>query len=105
MLCGIARPAAFAETLAQLGAHIVAERCFPDHHPYRLADVAGLAEEAPLWITTEKDAGKLLPAWLGDATVRVLALGTVFPEGERFLDWLEERLHAHAGGRDARVRS
>jgi tetraacyldisaccharide 4'-kinase len=105
MLCGIARPAALAETLAKLGAHVVAERCFPDHHHYRPGDVDGLAEEAPLWITTEKDADKLLPTWLGDVTVRVLALGTVFPEGDRFLDWLEERLHAHAGGRDARVRS
>ncbi len=104
MLCGIARPAAFAETLAQLGARVVAERCFPDHHAYRRQDLAGLAAEAPLWVTTEKDAGKLLPAWLGGAEMRVLVLDTVFPERERFLDWLEERLHAHAGGRDARVR-
>jgi tetraacyldisaccharide 4'-kinase len=103
MLCGIARPAALAETLTQLGAQVVAERSFPDHHRFRRDDLRGLADEAPLWITTEKDAGKLLPAWLGDATVRVLALGTEFPEGGRFLDWLEERLHAHAGGRDARV--
>ncbi|MEN8161004.1 MAG: tetraacyldisaccharide 4'-kinase, partial [Myxococcota bacterium] len=78
--------------------------CFPDHHRYRCEDLAGLAAEAPLWITTEKDAGKLLPAWLGDAAMRVLALATEFPEGERFLDWLEERLRAHAGGRDARLR-
>jgi len=103
MLCGIARPASLRDTLRSLGAAVVAERAFPDHHRYRREDLAGLASEAPLWITTEKDAGKLLPAWLDGARVRVLALETVFPDGEKFLDWLEERLHAHAGGRDARV--
>jgi tetraacyldisaccharide 4'-kinase len=103
MLCGIARPAAFRETLRSLGAHVVVERAFPDHHRYRREDLAGLADEASLWVTTEKDAGKLLPSWLGGARVRVLALETVFPDGEKFLDWLEQRLHARAGGRDARI--
>jgi tetraacyldisaccharide 4'-kinase len=101
MLCGIARPAALRDTLRALGAVVVAERSFPDHHRYRREDLAGLADEAALWITTEKDAGKLLPSWLGGARVRVLALETVFPDGEKFLDWLERRLHAHVGGRDA----
>ncbi len=101
MLCGIARPAALRETLRSLGAQLVAERTFPDHHRYRRQDLVGLAEQAALWITTEKDAGKLLPAWLGGARVRVLALETDFPRGEAFLDWLEKKLHAHAGGRDA----
>ena len=100
---GIARPAAFRDTLASLGAHVVAERAFPDHHRYRREDLAGLADEAALWVTTEKDAVKLLPSWLGGARVRVLALETVFPDGEKFLDWLERRLHARAGGRDAHV--
>jgi tetraacyldisaccharide 4'-kinase len=101
MLCGIARPAALRETLRALGAHLVAERSFPDHHRYRREDLAGLAADAPLWITTEKDAGKLLPSWLEGADVRVLALETDFPDAAKFLDWLEQRLHAQAGGRDA----
>jgi tetraacyldisaccharide 4'-kinase len=105
VLSGIARPAALRETLAALGAHVVAERAFPDHHRYRAADLAGLAEEAELWITTEKDAGKLLPSWTGRADVRVLELATDFPDGEAFLAWLERRLHAHAGGRDATLPS
>jgi tetraacyldisaccharide 4'-kinase len=103
MLCGIARPAALRDTLRSLGAHVVAERAFPDHHRYRRQDLAGLADDAPLWITTEKDAGKLLPSWLAGARVRVLELETDFPDGEKFLDWLEQRLHAHTGGRDARL--
>ncbi len=101
LISGIARPAALRETLRALGAHVVAERAFPDHHVYRREDLAGLAAEAKLWITTEKDAGKLLPSWLDSAELRVLVLTTDFPRGEAFLDWLEEKLHAHAGGRDA----
>ena len=104
LVSGIARPAALRETLRSLGAHVVAERAFPDHHSYRRADLAGLAADAPLWITTEKDAGKLLPAWVAGAEVRVLVLATEFASGEAFLDWLEEKLHAHAGGRDATLR-
>jgi tetraacyldisaccharide 4'-kinase len=104
LVSGIARPAALRETLRSLGAHVVAERAFPDHHGYRRADLAGLADDAPLWITTEKDAGKLLPAWVAGAEVRVLVLATEFPSGEAFLDWLEQKLHAHAGGRDATLR-
>jgi len=101
LLSGIARPAALRETLRALGAHVVAERAFPDHHRYRRQDLAGLAADAELWITTEKDAGKILPAWTDGAEVRVLELATDFPAGEAFLDWLEQKLHAHAGGRDA----
>jgi tetraacyldisaccharide 4'-kinase len=101
LLSGIARPAALRETLRALGAHVVAERAFPDHHRYRSGDLAGLSADAKLWITTEKDAGKILPSWTDGAEVRVLELATDFPAGEAFLDWLEQKLHAHAGGRDA----
>jgi tetraacyldisaccharide 4'-kinase len=101
LLSGIARPAALRETLRALGAEVVAERAFPDHHRYRRRDLAGLAAQAELWITTEKDAGKILPSWTQGAELRVLELATEFPAGERFLDWLEQRLHAQAGGRDA----
>jgi tetraacyldisaccharide 4'-kinase len=94
MLCGIARPQALRATLEALGAHVVAERSFPDHHRYRPRDLAGLAAEAELWVTTEKDAGKLLPAWLAGAALRVLELSIEFPEGEVFLGWLEQKLNA-----------
>jgi len=103
MLTGIARPAALRSTLAALGADVVAERTFPDHHVYTASDVAGLAGEAPLWVTTEKDAGKIPPAWVGEADVRVLVLGTEVDEGEAFLDWIEARLRARPQGRDASI--
>jgi tetraacyldisaccharide 4'-kinase len=104
LLCGIARPAAFRRTLEALGARVVAERCFADHHVYRPRDLAGLSGETPLWITTEKDAFKILPAWTGGADVRVLVIELEVDGAEPLLDWVEERLHEKPKGRDARLR-
>jgi tetraacyldisaccharide 4'-kinase len=92
MLCGIARPARLRRSLEALGARVVAERVFPDHHPYAARDLAGLGAEAPLWITTEKDAVKLLPAWGGGADLRVLAEELDVEEPEALLEWLEATL-------------
>jgi tetraacyldisaccharide 4'-kinase len=74
ILSGIARPASFRRTVLALGARVVAERAFPDHHRYRPSDLDGLAARAPLWLTTEKDAVKLAPAWLAGADLRVLSI-------------------------------
>jgi tetraacyldisaccharide 4'-kinase len=103
LLCGIARPAAFRRTLERLGARVVAERCFRDHHAYRARDLADLANAAPLWVTTEKDAFKILPGWTG-ADLRVLVIELEVDESDALLDWVEERLHEKPKGRDARLR-
>ncbi len=92
MLAGLARPASLRRTLEALGARVVAERVFPDHHRYRARDLAGLAREASLWVTTEKDAVKILPHWAGRADLRVLAIELEVEEPERFLDWIESGL-------------
>ena len=99
-----ARPAAFRETLESLGAEVIAERTFPDHHIFSAADVAGLAAEADLWVTTEKDAGKIPPGWVGDADVRVLVLGTEVIDDGAFLDWLEGKLRVRPHGHDSTIR-
>jgi len=54
-VCGIGHPGQFAAQLKALGMRVEL-RAFPDHHRYRRADLAGLAE--PI-ITTAKDAVKL----------------------------------------------
>ena len=46
-------------TVEELGARVTAERRFRDHHRYRESDLAGLSEQAGLWVTTEKDAVKI----------------------------------------------
>jgi tetraacyldisaccharide 4'-kinase len=101
ILCGIARPASFRATVEALGAHVVAERSLPDHHRFRPRDLEGLAERCPLWLVTEKDALKILPAWARGADVRVLGLDVEVEDPETFLDWLEDRLRAKPRGRDA----
>lgn len=103
LLCGIARPASFRETVLALGARVVAERSFADHHAYRASDLKGLAGDASLWLTTEKDAGKILPRWAEGVELLVLCQRTQILEPDAFLDWLEDRLRAKAAGRNAAV--
>ncbi|HEY8123029.1 MAG TPA: tetraacyldisaccharide 4'-kinase [Myxococcota bacterium] len=92
VLSALAHPRALRRTLESLGARVVAERVFADHHRYRAHDLSGIAAQAPLWVTSEKDALKLDPAWCAGADVRVLALATAAAEPEQFLTWIEARL-------------
>jgi tetraacyldisaccharide 4'-kinase len=56
---GIGRPKKFFATLRALGAVLVGTRAFPDHHPFRVAELEGLRRAAELsgarLITTAKD--------------------------------------------------
>ncbi|MBW2269349.1 MAG: tetraacyldisaccharide 4'-kinase [Deltaproteobacteria bacterium] len=92
LLCGVAEPASVRRTLAELGARVVAERRFRDHHVYAPGDVGGLAQAAPLWVTTEKDAVKLPASWVVPADVRVLAIEFAPDEPAALLDWIEAKL-------------
>ncbi len=60
---GIGRPQKFFDTLAGLGARIVATKSFADHHPYRAGDLDTLRavaeREGARLVTTEKDAVRL----------------------------------------------
>ncbi len=71
---GIGRPAKFFETLARLGADLVATHAFPDHHRYTRATIEGLIGEATRnqakLATTAKDAVRL-PA---DLAAQVIVL-------------------------------
>ncbi len=92
VLSGIARPEALRRSVAALGARLVAERDFPDHHRYRPRDLDGLAKQAPVWITTEKDALKIHPAWAGGVPLLVLAIEIEVEGAEALLDGLSARL-------------
>ncbi len=61
---GIGNPAAFRRTVESLGAHVVGDAWWPDHHHYLPGDVTDLLRperfpEFDLLVTTEKDAVKL----------------------------------------------
>jgi len=63
---GIGRPAKFFATLEAVGARLVEQRAFPDHHPYREAElreiIAAADRAGALPVTTAKDAVRLPPA-------------------------------------------
>ena len=60
---GIGRPQKFFDSLTAIGAEIVGQRAFADHHPYRPDEIAALRDEAgrleATLITTEKDRVRL----------------------------------------------
>ena len=92
LLAGIARPSSLRRTVEALGARVVAERYFADHHRYREHDVARLAAGAPRWVTTEKDAVKILPRWVGGVPVDTLRIALQVERGDALLDWIERRM-------------
>jgi tetraacyldisaccharide 4'-kinase len=92
VFAGLGRPEAFRRTLERQGATIVAERAFRDHHRYRPRDLRDLHREADVWVTSEKDAVKILPGWARDIDLRVLTIDLVVESEGEVLDWLESRL-------------
>ena len=110
LLAGLARPASLRRTLEGLGARVVAERRFPDHHAYRREDLAFLRDaaggegetHAPLrWITTEKDAAKILPRWVPPARLAVLGIEARIDDEAALLERIEATLRraGRLGGR------
>jgi tetraacyldisaccharide 4'-kinase len=89
LLSGLARPAGLRRTVEALGAQVAGERAFPDHHRYRAKDLRGLDG---LWVTTEKDAVKILPSWCEGLDLHVLAIELEPAEPAAFSDWLARRL-------------
>lgn len=64
VVCGIGNPTAFARTVQNLGAEIVASRFYSDHYHFRPHDVSELLSPGrfpphDLMVITEKDAVKL----------------------------------------------
>ncbi len=92
VLAGIARPDGLRRTIESLGARVVAQRTFPDHHDYRQMDVRDLHRHTKVWVTTEKDALKIVASWVGAADVRVLAIELAVEDPGRVLDFVESRL-------------
>jgi len=98
LIAGLALPGSLRRTVEKLGATVVAERTFGDHHRYRKEDLHELPADVPFWITTEKDAVKITPAWVGGADIRVLSIALEVADEDVLLDWLVERLGSPAPG-------
>jgi tetraacyldisaccharide 4'-kinase len=69
---GIGRPQKFFDTLREIGAEIVQQRSFADHHPYTDRDIAALEDDAArerlMLVTTQKDWVRLPNAARGAVT-------------------------------------
>jgi tetraacyldisaccharide 4'-kinase len=63
LLCAIARPGSFEQTVTGLGAEVVGRHSYRDHHRYTERELAAAAQQAgqagALLVTTEKDDAKL----------------------------------------------
>jgi tetraacyldisaccharide 4'-kinase len=95
---GIGRPAKFYASLKRLGAEIVAQRDFADHHPYSEAEIAQLvaaarARDATL-VTTAKDWVRLPEG--ARAGIEVLEVAIAWQEPERLDALLSRALTAPA---------
>ena len=95
-LSGLARPGAFQRTLEALGAEVVAERAYPDHHRFtaaeldealRAADEAGASRV----VMTEKDAVRLPAARAADARLCAVRIEAEIVAGEDLLRWALDR--------------
>ncbi len=91
---GIGRPGKFFDSLRRAGATLAATRAFPDHHPYRMADLAALTAEAERLdaklITTAKDAVKFAPA--DRARITTLPVALRFENTPAFAEFLRQKL-------------
>ena len=92
LISGVARPGALRRSVEALGAEVVTERRFRDHHAYTESDLVDLDPQGLLWVTTEKDALKILPKWLGSTRLWVLEIEVEFDEEQKVLDRIEQQL-------------
>jgi tetraacyldisaccharide 4'-kinase len=102
IVSGIARPERFQSESAEAGFDVAGALSFPDHYPYRAADVARIATRAGavgagVVLTTEKDLVRLLPhrPWPFRLAVRPMSV-RVQPEAA-FAAWLLAKLWPEAG--------
>ena len=97
LVSGIARPNSFRRSAEALGGTVVRELRFRDHHTFRAEDLAPLREDdreepTDLWLTTEKDALKILPKWVRPAVLQVLEIEAEIEAEDALLDEIEEVL-------------
>jgi tetraacyldisaccharide 4'-kinase len=94
---GIAKPAVFKKTLADLGAEVASFTAFRDHHVFTSREIVYLVEEkkragADWLVTTEKDWFRLEKVAREYPDLAYLSIKLVITEGEEiFFEMLKER--------------
>lgn len=95
ILCGIANPASFVQTVTDAGGRVCGVLAHPDHHPFTPSDLdraTSLAEESGVeWIvTTEKDAVRVPPEHPIRNHLAVLDITLRLTSGEQTLERIVE---------------
>jgi tetraacyldisaccharide 4'-kinase len=92
---GIGDPGRFFRTLRRFGIEVVAERAFPDHHPFSKDEIAALIAEAKrealTLVTTEKDMVRLRTAE-GAKDIVTFAVTLEFANAVQLRKFLADRL-------------
>lgn len=91
LLAGIARPDRFRRTVEGLGAAVVAERLFRDHHAFAPAELdealaAARAAGCDHVVATEKDAVRIPSPWAGEEMLRVVRIEAEVVRGGEALE-------------------
>ena len=86
------RPDRLRDDLSRLGAEVVAERVFPDHHRYSPQEIAELDAGFP-WVMTGKDAVKIPPDWASGRRLWILEEEVRREGALELLEWLGARLN------------
>ncbi|MFH2012915.1 MAG: tetraacyldisaccharide 4'-kinase [Pseudomonadota bacterium] len=92
---GIANPEYFASSLKELGAFVVEELIFPDHHWYSSTDhkkIEEISGEINFVVTTEKDMVKLDNSFLNNVKIFALSIELHLDKEEEFKDFLLRRI-------------
>ncbi len=93
---GLASPGYFFETLESLGANLVGEFVFPDHHQYTEMDletIRGSMSGAKWCVTTEKDMVRLENLNMAGLSLRVLGISMQISNEETFKKAILAALH------------
>ncbi|HEY0840681.1 MAG TPA: tetraacyldisaccharide 4'-kinase [Vulgatibacter sp.] len=91
LLAGLARPDSFRRTLTRIGARVVGDALFADHHAFTRRELETVlsrarARGAELVCATEKDAVRIPPELRGHERLRVVRIETEIVKGEALLD-------------------
>ncbi|MDY7030649.1 MAG: tetraacyldisaccharide 4'-kinase [Thermodesulfobacteriota bacterium] len=92
---GIAHPEYFTASLNELGATVVQELAFTDHHWYSHKDyekIRRISREVDITVTTEKDMVKIDNSFLRDVKVCALRIKLFINREEAFRQFLLERV-------------
>lgn len=94
---GIGRPERFFQTLENMGAEMIAQHAYPDHHPFTEAELIDLSriayDQNAVLITTEKDWYRLPRTWQNTVKHLPVSLKVASATETEFTDTIIDRLN------------